>query len=53
MIRKYHNHKLQAKPWHHEEEPQDILQLQDIQKTTKAKQPALFLVKVIAKLERT
>ena len=21
MIRKYHNHKLQTYPWHHEEEP--------------------------------
>ena len=21
MIRKYHNHKLQINPWHHEEEP--------------------------------
>ena len=21
MIRKYHNHKLQRSPWHHEEEP--------------------------------
>ena len=21
MIRKYHNHKLQTNPWHHEEEP--------------------------------
>ena len=21
MIRKYHNHKLQTTPWHHEEEP--------------------------------
>ena len=24
MIRKYHNHKLQTNPRHHEEEPQDI-----------------------------
>ena len=26
MIRKYHNHQLQTKPWQHEEEPQNDLQ---------------------------
>ena len=27
MIRKYHNHKLQTNPWHHEEEPRQFIQL--------------------------
>ena len=44
MIRKYHNHKLQTDPWHHEEEPHRNHEAPG----TETKQS-----KMIAKLERT
>ena len=45
MIRKYHDHKPQTNPRHCEEELQDIYSNKTIS--------SLFLVKMIAKLERT
>ena len=47
MTRKHHNHTLQTNPQYCEEEPQKRY-LED-----KAKQQALFLIKMIQKLERT
>ena len=47
MIRKYHNHTLQTNSRHREEK------LHDTRKTNKVKQQTLFLIKMIAKLERT
>ena len=51
MIRKYHNHKLQANPWHREDEPQTIIGHQEV-KQRKATR-SLFLIEMIAKLEWT
>ena len=51
MIRKYHNHKLQTNPLHHEEEPHNIHGTQGRQKS-KATSP-LFPIEMIAKLEWT
>ena len=39
MIRKYHTHKLQTNPWHHEEEPHNNHETPGRQ--NKAKQPAM------------
>ena len=51
----YRIHTLQTNPRHREEEPQNTNSSQDIRKAIRAKQLAvsLFLVKIIAKLERT
>ena len=53
IIRKYQNHKLRTNPWHRVKELQDIYS--NIKKTIKSRQPALpiYLVKMIAELERT
>ena len=49
MTKKSHNHRLQTNPWHYEEETQNT----GSHNTNKVKQPALFLSKNIAKLEKT
>ena len=51
MIMKYHNHKLQTNPWHHEEEPHTVTRHQE-DKQSKATS-SLFPIKMIAKLEWT
>ena len=55
MIRKYHNHKSQTTPWHHEEEP--LNHHETPRRQIKKKQPALSLsfvpIKIIALLEWT
>ena len=48
MIKKYHSHKLQTNPWHHEEEPHTNHQEDKLSKATSS----LFPIK-IAKLEWT
>ena len=54
MIRKYHNHKLQINPSHHEEEPHNNHNTPGLQ-TKQSNQPplSLFPIKVISKLEWT
>ena len=47
MIRKYHIHKLQTNPWHHEEEPHNHHETPGRQ----SNQLSLFPIKMIAKLE--
>ena len=51
MVRKYHNHKLQTKPWHREEEPHNNHETPDRQQSKATS--SLFPIKMIAKLERT
>ena len=54
MIRKCHNNKLQTNPQQREKETHGIYSNNTIKRQKlKAKQPALFLVKMIAKYERT
>ena len=50
MIRKYHNHKLQTNPCHHEEEPHNNHETPGRQSKATS---YLFPIKVIAKLEWT
>ena len=47
MIRKYHNHKLQTNPWHHEEGPHNN------HETPGRQTSSLFPIEMIAKLELT
>ena len=51
MIKKCYNHTLQTNPWHREEKPQKT----NSHKTRGRQlyQSSLFLIKMIAKLERT
>ena len=51
MVRKYHDHKRQTNPWHHEEEPHNNheAQVDKLSKTTSS----LFPIKMIVKLEWT
>ena len=51
MIRKYHNHKLQTNPVHHEEELHNNHETPGRQ--TKQATSSLFPTKMIAKLEGT
>ena len=54
MISKYHNHTLQTNTRHHEEEPQDTNSYKTSgRKLKQSNQLSVFLVKVIAKLDRT
>ena len=50
-IRKYHNHKLQKKPWTREEEPHNNHETPGRQ--TKQRNSSLFPIEMIAKLEWT
>ena len=52
MFRKYHNHTLQTNPQHLEEESQNTNSHKTPERQSKATSN-LFLVKMIAKLERT
>ena len=52
MIRKYHNHKPQTKPWHCEKEPHNTITRHQEDKLSKATS-SLFPIKMIAKLEWT
>ena len=51
MIRKYHNHKLQTTPWHHEEEPLNHHETPERQLSKAIS--SLFPIKTIAILEWT
>ena len=51
MIRKYHNHKLQTNPWHHEVEPHNNHETPGRQ--TKQATGSLFPIEMITKLEWT
>ena len=52
MIRKYHNHTLQTNPLHHEEKPQNTNIHKNEEDNSSKATSVLFLVKMIAKLER-
>ena len=52
MIRKYHSHKLHTNPRHHEEELQDIYSNKTSERQKSKATSSLFLVKMVAKLER-
>ena len=53
MISKYHNHKLQTSPWHHEEEPHNNHETPH-QEDNQSKATSSFShIKMIAKLEWT
>ena len=52
MIRKYHNHTLQTNPRHREEEPRTLRAMRQEDNLSKATS-SLFIIEMIAKLERT
>ena len=53
MFRKYHNHKLQTNPRHHEEVPYNNYETPGRQNKQSKPTSSLFPIKVIAKLEWT